>query len=162
VKPRQINELYQAAFAELPVGCWLSWIVFSRYLLVLRVCSEPTVQAMVGLKESLYEARAKSQLAENRLISLVPDCGPTVQSSEISKYISGMPFLLISNSTRAFQSLGMVRRLIWTVIDEETSLHPYRDPSEAQHSLERFRHTYKQLADRLLPVSPSSVHNRRS
>src|ERR1700687_1019866 len=114
----------------------------SRYLLVLRVCSEPTTQALVeGLKKALREARTVSRLEENRLISL-SDFGPSVPPSEISKYISGMPFVQIPLTTRTFLSLGMVRRLIWTIKDEETSLHSYRDPSEAQNSLEQFRRTY--------------------
>jgi len=116
---------------------------FSRYLLVLQVCHEPTAQAMAeGLKKALHEARTISQLEEDRLISLVADCGPSIAASEIANCIYGMPFLLIPPTTRTFQSLGMVRRLIWTVKDEETSLHSYRDPIEAQHSLERFRRTY--------------------
>jgi hypothetical protein len=69
-------------------------------------------------------------------------CRPSTAPSELSKYISRLPFLLIPPTTRTFQSLGMVRRLIGTVKDEETSLHSYRDPTEAQHSLERFRWTY--------------------
>jgi transposase InsO family protein len=36
----------------------------------------------------------------------------------------------------------MVKRLIWALKDEEMNLREYRDPVEAQLSLERFRHTY--------------------
>jgi transposase InsO family protein len=149
VKPRQINELYQAAFAGLPIpGHRVHHMLavldcFSRYLLALRVCSAPTAQALIeGLETALHETRTTSQLAEDRQISLVVDCGPAIRPSEISNCISRMPFLLISPTTRTFQSLGMIRRLIWTVKDEEISLHLYSDPSEAQYSLERFRHTY--------------------
>jgi hypothetical protein len=54
-----------------------------------------------------------------------------------------MPFLLNPLTNRTFRSLAMVRRLTWTITDEETSLHPYCNPSDAQRSLERFRQTFK-------------------
>lgn len=149
MKPTQVSELYQAAFTELPIpGHRMHFMLavldcFSRYLLVLRVCAEPTAEAMVeGLKEALNEARTMSRLGKNCLISLVADCGSSIAPAELSKYISGMPFLLNRPTNRTFQSLAMVRRLTWTVTDEEISLHSYRDPSDAQRSLERFRRTY--------------------
>jgi hypothetical protein len=77
VKHRQVNEVYQAAFAELPIpGHRIHFMLavldcFSRYLLLLRVFSEPTAQAMVeGLNEALDEARTMSHLEESRRISL--------------------------------------------------------------------------------------------
>ena len=53
-----------------------------------------------------------------------------------------MPFVLKPPQNRTFQSLAMIRRLTWTVVDEEISLNSCRDSSEAEPSLERFRHTY--------------------
>jgi transposase InsO family protein len=149
VKPRQVNEVYQAAFAELSIpGHRMHFMLavldcFSRYLLVLRVYSEPTAQAMVeGLKEALNEARTMSHLEESRLISLVADCGPSIAPAELTRRISGMPLVLKPLTNRTFQSLAMIRRLTWTITDEETSLHSYPDPGEGQRSLERFRRTF--------------------
>jgi transposase InsO family protein len=45
-------------------------------------------------------------------------------------------------TVRPFQSLGMIKRALWTLKDEEMSLREYRDPIEAQFWLEHFRHTY--------------------
>jgi putative transposase len=149
VKPRQINEVYQAAFAELPIpGHRIHFMLavldcFSRYLLLLRVFSERTAQAMVeGLKEALDEARTMSHLEGSRRISLVADCGSAIAPAELSKHIAGMPFLLNPLTNRTFRSLAMIRRLTWTITDEEISLHSYCDPGEAQRSLERFRQTF--------------------
>jgi putative transposase len=149
VKPAKVNDLYQAAFAELPVvrrGMHSVLAVldcFSRYLLVLRVSPSATTQALIeGLEEALREAQRISWLDKDRAISLVADCDPTITSPEFSKYISGTPFLHTPGTNRTFQSLGMIRRLIWTVKDEEISLRNYRDPTEAQYSLERFRRIY--------------------
>jgi NAD(P)-dependent dehydrogenase (short-subunit alcohol dehydrogenase family) len=49
---------------------------------------------VVFLKNALHEARTMSQLENHRLISLVADCRPSIAPSELSKYISGLPFLL--------------------------------------------------------------------
>ena len=148
MKPRSVNELYQAAFAELPIpGHRMHFMLavldcFSRYLLVLRV-SEPTAEVMAeALKEALDEARRMSHFEESRLITLVADCGSSVVPAELTKRISGMPFVLKPPTNRTFQSLAMIRRLTWTVMDEEISLNSYRDATEAQRSLERFRYTY--------------------
>jgi len=149
VKPAKVNELYQAAFAELPIvrrGMHSVLAVldcFSRYLLVLRVSPSATTQALIeGLEEALREARRGSRLDKDRTISLLTDRDTTITSPEFAKFISGTPFLHTPIRTRTFQSLGMIRRLIWTVKDEEISLRNYRDPTEAQYSLEQFRRTY--------------------
>ena len=65
----------------------------------------------------------------------------------VARFEPGIDVLTISNrfamSLRLARSWrGPNRRLIWTIKDEETSLHSYRDPSEAQNSLEQFRRTY--------------------
>lgn len=149
MKPTKVNELYQAAFVDLPIvrrGMYSVLAVldcFSRYLLVLRISPSATTQALIaGLEEALREAQRVSWLDKDRAISLVTDSDPTITSPEFSKYISGTPFLHTPGTTRTFQSLGTIRRLAWTVKNEEISLRNYRDPSEAQYSLERFRRTY--------------------
>ena len=149
MKPTRVNELYEAAFAELSIpGHRMHFMLaaldcFSRYLLVLRVCSEPSAETMAdGLREALEEARRMSHWEESGLITLVADCGSSVPKAELTKRISGMPFVLKLPTNRTFQSLAMIRRLTWTVMDEEISLNSYRDATEAQRSLERFRYTY--------------------
>jgi hypothetical protein len=64
------------------------------------------------------------------------------RSPEFRQYISQTPFSHVPNTARPFRSLGMVRRLAWTLQDEEFNLHEYPDPIESQLSLERFRYTY--------------------
>lgn len=149
VKPTGINQLYQASFTELRITSHRMHFVlavmdcFSRYLLVLRVSSSNTTQDLTnGLNAALREARQMSELGKDGAIILVTDGGPRVTASEFSDYISRTPFHHISCTTRPFRSLGMVKRLIWALKDEETNLWDYTDPVEAQLSLERFRRTY--------------------
>jgi putative transposase len=149
MKPTGINQLYQASFTELripshPIHFALAVMdCFSRYLLVLQVSSSNTTQDLTtGLDAALREARKVSELDKNGVITLVTDGGPRVTASEFSDYISSTPFRHISCTSRPFRSLGMVKRLIWALKDEETNLSEYRDPVEAQFSLERFRRTY--------------------
>jgi len=149
VKPTGINQMYQASFTELRITSHPIHFVLavmdcvSRYLLVLRVSSSNTTQDLTtGLDAALKEARQVSELGKDSVITLVTDGGPRVTASEFSDYISRTPFHHISCTTRPFRSLGMVKRLIWALKDEETNLREYRDPVEAQLSLERFRRTY--------------------
>jgi transposase InsO family protein len=149
VKPSQVNELYQAAFIELPiVGRRMHSVLavldsLSRYLLALRVSTSATTQTLIeGLEDALREAHRASWLDNNRKVGVVTDRDSTTTSPEFSNYILGTPFLHIFGTTRTFPSLGMIRRLAWTFKDEEISLHNYQDPAEAQYSLERFRRTY--------------------
>ncbi|MGB9243851.1 MAG: DDE-type integrase/transposase/recombinase [Candidatus Acidiferrales bacterium] len=149
MKPTGINQLYQASFTQLRISSHPIHFVlavmdcFSRYLLVLRVSSSNTTQDLAtGLDAALREARQVSELGNDDVITLVTDGGPRVTASEFSDYISSTHFNHISCTTRPFRSLGMVKRLIWALKDEETNLWEYRDPVEAQLSLERFRRTY--------------------
>jgi transposase InsO family protein len=83
-----------------------------------------------------------SDLGEDRMITLATDGGPLYTAPKFSDYISGTPFRHVPRTTRPFQSLGMIRRLMWTLKDEEMNLREYRNPIEAQFSLERFRRIY--------------------
>jgi len=148
-EPTGINQLYQASFTELritnhPLHFVLAVMdCFSRYLLVLRVSSATTTQDLTkGLDEALREAQKVSGLAKDGVITLVTDGGPRITASKFSDYISGKPFHHVPCAIRPFRSLGMVKRLIWALKDEEINLQEYRDPVEAQLSLERFRCTY--------------------
>lgn len=149
MKPAGSNQLYQAGFTKLRVTNHRMHFVlavldcFSRYLLVLRVSSTTTTQDLTkGLDRALTEARKVSELDKDRVITLVTDGGSTVTTPEFSDYISRTPFRHVSCTTRPFRSLGMVKRMFWTLKDEEFSQGEYRDPIEAQLSVERFRHIY--------------------
>ena len=144
-----INQLYQAGFTKLPTANHRMHFVlavldcFSRYLLVLRVSPTCSIQDLTqGLDEALKEARKVSKLGKDRLITLVTDSGPTVAAPAFSDYISSTPFHRAPCATRPFRSLGMIKRLMWTVKDEEISMRKYRNPIEAQFLLERFRCIY--------------------
>jgi putative transposase len=149
VKPTRINQLYQASFTELRITNHPMHFVlavmdcFSRYLLVLRVSSSTTTQDLInGLDEALKEARHVSELGENDMITLMTDGGPRITASEFPDYISRTPFRHVPSSTRPFRSLGMVKRLIRALKDEEMNQQEYRNPAEAQLWLERCRRTY--------------------
>jgi putative transposase len=149
VEPTGISQLYQASFTELSIANHPMHFVlavmdcFSRYLLVLRVSPSTTTQDLTqGLDEALREARKVSELRKGGVITLVTDGGPRVTTSVFSDYISGTPFHHVACTTRPFRSLGKVKRLIGSLKDEEMNLREYRDPVEAQLSLERFRYTY--------------------
>lgn len=149
MKPTGINQIYQAGFTKLPiVGHGMHVVLaildcFSRYVLVLRVSAAITTQDVIqGLDQALLEAQRVSEPGSGSAITLVTDGGPLVSAPEFREYISRTPFSHVPNTTRPFQSLGMVRRLAWTLQDEEISLHEYPDSVEAQLSLERFRQTY--------------------
>jgi transposase InsO family protein len=149
VKPTGINQLYQAGFTQLPIANHRMHSVFavldcfSRYLLVLRVSPTATTQYLIqGLDEALREARKVSELGTDQVIILATDNGPTFTALEFSDYISGTPFRHVPCTTRPFRSLGMIKRLMWTLKDEEMHLREYRYPIEAQFSLERFRRIY--------------------
>jgi transposase InsO family protein len=149
VEPTGINQLYRASFTKLSVTNHRMHFVSavldcsSRYLLVLRVSSWTTTQDMTtGLDSALREARKVSVLGKGGVITLVTDGGPRVTPSVFSDCISGMPFHHVPCTTRPFRPLGMVKRLIGSLKDEEMNLQEYRDPVEAQLSLERFRCTY--------------------
>jgi putative transposase len=144
-----INQLYQASFTELRITNHPMHFVlavmdcFSRYLLVLRVSSSTTTQDLInGLDEALTEALQVSELGKDGVITLVTDGGSKVTTSEFPDYISGTPFRHFPCTTRPFRSLGMVKRLIRALKDEEMNLQEYRNPAEAQLSLERRRRTY--------------------
>jgi putative transposase len=149
VQSTGINQLYQASFTELRITNHPMHFVlavmdcFSRYLLVLRVSSSTTAQDLInGLDEALTEARQVSELGKDGVITLVTEGGPRVTTSGFSGYISGTPFRHFPCTTRPFRSLGMVKRLIWALKDEEMNLREYRDSVEAHLSLKRFRRTY--------------------
>jgi putative transposase len=147
--PTGINQLYQAGFTKLPITDHRPHFVlavmdcFSRYLLVLVVSSTTTTQDLTqGLDAALREVRKKSDLSKDKVITLATDNGPTFTGPEFSKYISGSVFRHVPCTVRPFQSLGMIKRVLWTLKDKEMSLREYRDPIEAQFWLERFRHIY--------------------
>jgi transposase InsO family protein len=149
VKPTQINQVYQASFAELRIRNHPMHFVlavmdcFSRYLLVLRISSSNLTEDLTtGLDVALREARRVSGLSQDGVITLLTDGGPRVTAAKFSDYISSTPFNHVPCTSRPFRALGMVKRLIWALKDEEMNLREYRDPVEAQLSLERFRHTY--------------------
>lgn len=149
VEPTGINQLYQAGFTILPIANHRMHFVFavldcfSRYLLVLRVSLTTTTQDLTrGLDEVLREARRVSEFGKDQVIILATDNGPTFTAPEFLDYISGTPFRHVPCTTRPFRALAMIKRLFWTLKDEETNLWEYRSPVEAQFSLERFRRTY--------------------
>jgi putative transposase len=149
VGPTGINQLYQAGFTKLPItnhGTHFVFAVldcFSRYLLVLRVSPTAKTQDLTqGLDEALREARKVSELGKDRVITLASDNGPIFSATGFSDYISGTPFRHLARTTRPFRSLGMIKRLMWTLKDEEISIRKYRNPIEAQFFLERFRRIY--------------------
>jgi len=144
VKPTEINELYQAALMQLPIANYRRHFVmavldcFSRYLLVLRVSPMATIPDLIkGLDQALEEARRESDLPKDRAITLVTDTGPRLDTPAFSDYVAGSPFRFGPSELRTFRSLGSIRRLLWTLKDEEISLNIYRNPDEAQRSLER-------------------------
>ena len=149
VEPTRINQLYQAGVTNLSIDNYRMHFVFavldcfSRYLLVLKVSPTSTTRDLTqGLGEALKEAQKVSEMAKDHMITLATDGGPTFTAREFSDYISGTPFRHIPCTTRPFQSLGMIRRLMWTLKDEEMNQTKYRNPIEAQFSLERFRRIY--------------------
>jgi putative transposase len=149
VKPTRINELYQAAFTALPIAGHRRHSVlavldcFSRYLLVLQVSPTEAVTDLIkGLNQAHEEAQLVSDLPTDQTITLVTDTGPRLVTPVFSDYLAGSPFRLASPEPRTFRALGNIRRLLWTLKDEETSVNLYRDPEEARRSLELFRHTY--------------------
>ena len=149
MKPTGINELYQAAFTQLPIAHHKRHFVmavldcFSRYLLVLRVSPTASIPDLIkGLNQALEEARLVSDLPTDRAITLVTDTGPRLNAQVFSDYVAGSPFRLGPGEPRTFRSLGSIRRLLWTLKDEETGVNLYRNPDEAQRSLELFRRTY--------------------
>jgi len=149
VKPTEINELYQAALMQLPIANYRRHFVmavldcFSRYLLVLRVSPMATIPDLIkGLDQALEEARRESDLPKDRAITLVTDTGPRLDTPAFSDYVAGSPFRFGPSEPRTFRSLGSIRRLLWTLKDEEISLNIYRNPDEAQRSLELFRRFY--------------------
>jgi putative transposase len=149
VKPTGINQVYQAGFTKLPiVGHGTQFVLsvldcFSRYVLVLRVSAAAETHDLIdGLDHALMEAQRVSEFSNDGAITLVTDGGPIFRSPEFRQYISQTPFSHVPNTARPFRSLGMVRRLAWTLQDEEFNLHEYPDPIESQLSLERFRYTY--------------------
>jgi putative transposase len=149
-KPTAINQIYQAGFTKLPIvghGVHFVFAVldcFSRYLLVLRASAGATTRELIqGLDQALLGAHRVSAPREGGAITLVIDrAARWSEGPEFLEYISGTPFTHVPNATQTFRSLGMVRRLAWTLQDEEINLREYPDPVEAQLSLERFRHTY--------------------
>jgi putative transposase len=149
VKPTGINQVYQAGFTKLPiVGYGTHFVLavldgFSRYVLVLRVSAATAAQDLIdGLNHALMEAQRVSEFGQDGVITMVTDRSPIVRSPEFQRYILQTPFSHVPDTARPFRSLGMVRRLAWTLQDEEFNLHEYPDPIEAQLSLERFRYTY--------------------
>ena len=149
MKPTGINELYQAAFTQLPIADHKRHFVmavldcFSRYLLVLRVSPTRTIPDLIkGLDQALEEARLVSDLPTNRAITLVTDTEPRLNAQVFSDYVVGSPFRLGPAEPRTFRSLGIIRRLLWTLKDEETGVNLSHSPDEAQRSLELFRRTY--------------------
>jgi putative transposase len=149
VKPKRINELYQAAFTTLPIAGHRPHFVmavldcFSRYLLVLQVSPTATVPDLIkGLNQALEEARLVSDLPKDQAIKLVTDTKPKLDTQVFSDYLAGSPFRLAPPEPRTFRSLGSIRRLLWTLKDEETGLNLYLHPDEAQRSLTLFRHIY--------------------
>lgn len=149
MRPTGINQLYQASFTNLsitnhrPHYVLLVMDCFSRYLLVLRVFPSTTTEDLAtGLDAALREARKVSGLDITSVITLATDQSPRVTTLEFSNYLLDTPFRHIPGNTRPFQSLAMVKRLIWALKDEEMNRREYRDPVEAQLWLERFRRTY--------------------
>jgi putative transposase len=148
VKPTAINQLYQAAFTPLPIANHKRHFVvavldcFSRYLLVLRVSPIRTTPELIkGLDQALQEARLLSDLPTDRAITLVID-GTGLDSQVLSDYVARLPFRLGAAEPRTFRALGSIRRVLWTLKDEETGVNLYHNPEEAQRSLESFRRTY--------------------
>jgi putative transposase len=149
MKPTCINELYHATFAALPIAghrrhCVMAVMdCFSRYLLVLRVSPTATVPDLIeGLNQALEEAGRVSELPKDQTITLVTDTGPTLDTQVLADYFASSPFRLTPPEPRTFRSLGSIRRLLWTLKDEEIGVNLYRDPNEAQRSMELFRRTY--------------------
>ena len=148
MKPTGINQLYQAAFTELPIANHRPHVAmavldcFSRYLLVLRVSVAPTIaDLMKGLDEALAEARRVSEIPAGRTSALLTDRDPQVLT-QLSAYLGESPLRSLSPHDRTFRSLGMVRSFMRALKDEEVGLHVYRSFPEAQRSLELFRHSY--------------------
>ena len=149
MKPTRINQLYQAAFTELPIANHRRHVAmavldcFSRYLLTLRVSPTAAASDLVqGLDQALEEARRVSELPGDQMIALVTDRDPTTTAQVFSDYIAASPFQCVTSEDRTFRSLGIVRRFMWALKDEETSLNVYRSPAEAQRSMDRFRRIY--------------------
>ena len=148
-EPTGTNQLYQAGFTKVPVGDHRTHFVFavmdcfSRYLLALRVSAAATPQDLIGgLDAALHEARKMSDLHGDQVTTLVTDSGPTFTAPDFLSYLSRTPFRHVPSTGRPFQSLGMIRRVFWTLRDEEIETTHYRDPVEAQLSMNRFRHIY--------------------
>lgn len=70
------------------------------------------------------------------------DRDPGTMGQAFSDYIAASQFQCVPSEDRTFRSLGIVRRFMWALKDEETGLNEYRSPGEAERCLERFRHTY--------------------
>ena len=149
MKLTRINELYQAAFTELPISGHRRHFVlavldcFSRYLLVLRISPTVTVPDLIkGLEQALEEARLVSDLPNDVAITLMTDIGSSLDTQAFANYVAASTFRIASSQPRTFRSLGIVRRFLGALKDEETGMNIYRDPDEAQRSLELFRHIY--------------------
>jgi len=152
VKPTGPNQLFQADFTSvnipgyLPQPLLLVMDYYSRYLLVLRLCSDMTADSFIGgLEDALEEAMKLTTLPSELVITLVTDNGPAMTSRQTARYLEMSPYFQVRGRSHHPQTTGMVERLIRTIKEEEIYLHDYRDPADAQAHLDLFRQDYNRV-----------------
>ncbi|MBM4448953.1 MAG: transposase family protein [Chloroflexi bacterium] len=152
VKPTGPNQLFQADFTSVnipgypPQPLLLVMDYYSRYLLVLRLCSDMTADAFIsGLEDALEEAMKLTTLPPEQVITLVTDNGPAMTARQTARYLEMSPYFHVRGRSHHPQTTGMVERLIRTIKEEEIYLHDYRDPADAQAHLDAFRQDYNRV-----------------
>lgn len=159
VKPAGPNQLFQADFTSVnipgypPQPLLLVMDYYSRYLLVLRLCSDMTADSFIGgLEDALEEAMKLTTLPSERVITLVArprpavtDNGPAMTARRTARYLEMSPYFHVRGRSHHPQTTGMVERLIRTIKEEEIYLHDYRDPADAQAHLDLFRQDYDRV-----------------
>jgi putative transposase len=152
VKPTSPNQLFQADFTSFNIPGYPQQLLLlvmdyhSRYLLVLKLCSDMTADSFIGgLEDALEEAMRLTTLDPERVITLVTDNGPAMTARRTARYLEMSPYFHVRGRSHHPQTTGMVERLIRTIKEEEIYLHDYRDPADAQSHLDLFRQDYNSV-----------------
>lgn len=152
VKPTGPNQLFQSDFTSINIAGYpiqpllLVMDYYSRYLLVLKLCSDMTADTFIsGLEDALEEAMKLTTLPPEQVITLVTDNGPAMTARQAAHYVEMSPYFHVRGRSHHPQTTGMVERLIRTIKEEEVYLHDYHDPTDAQSHLDLFRQDYNHV-----------------
>ena len=152
VKPSGPNQLFQADFTSVNIPGYplqpllLVMDYYSRYLLVVKICSDMSADSLIGgLEDALEEAMKLTTLTTEQVITLVTDNGPAMTTRQTARYLEMSPYFHVRGRSHHPQTTGMVERLIRTIKEEEIYLHDYYDPSDAQSHLDLFQQDYNHV-----------------